>query len=406
MKKIILCAAAALCVTSMSAQKMALEQSKFTDNWSIGLKGGIATPLKHAAFWGDARGLFGIELRKQISPVFGVGVEGEFTVNTSSWNNNFNPHATLKSSTAIDNSYVGAFGTVNFMNLFAGYNGSPRLFELELVAGVGWGHSYWHSKAPITTIDGNAGDGDYNSVATKVGLNLNFNLGEQKAWTVALKPAFVYNMNPATPAEYSETYYNANACAFELAAGVTYHFKNSNGTHSFSLIRAYDPAEIEALNSQINNLRSQLEAANKTVTATKADNKQLNDELTACKNRKPEVIKEVKTNNELSSVRFVNFDLGKSNVSASQQPNVSAVASFLKNHPNSKVVIEGYASKDGPEDVNIRLANARAEAVKNMLVNRYKIAANRITAKGKGIGEMFEENSWNRVAICTIEQSK
>lgn len=404
MKKFILCAAAVLGVASMSAQEMALQQSKFTDNWSIGLKGGMVTPLKHAAFFGDARGMFGLELNKQISPVFGLGVEGEFSVNTSSWNNNFNPWAPLKSTTTIDNSYVGAYGTINMMNLFAGYKGTPRLFEVDLVAGVGWAHSYWHSPLAPTTEANDLGDGDYNSVATKIGLNLNFNLGEDKAWTVALKPAFVYNMNPAEPADYSMTYYNANACAFELQAGVTYHFKNSNGKHHFGLIQAYDQAQIDALNAQINGLRGELDQAAKALQACNARNKQLEAELTACKNRKPEVIKQVETNNELSTVRFVNFNIGKSTVSADQMPNVAAVASYLKNHPNSKVVIKGYASKDGNVDTNLRLANQRAESVKNTLINKYKIAANRIQAEGNGIGEMFEEESWNRVSICTIEE--
>ena len=55
---------------------------------------------------------------------------------------------------------------------------------------------------------------------------------------------------------------------------------------------------------------------------------------------------------------------------------------------------------------NIALAKARAEAVKTALVNRYKIDANRIVAEGEGIGHMFTEDSWNRVSICTIEESK
>ena len=49
-------------------------------------------------------------------------------------------------------------------------------------------------------------------------------------------------------------------------------------------------------------------------------------------------------------------------------------------------------------------AKQRAESVKNMLINRYKIAANRITAEGQGVGNMFEEPDWNRVSICTINE--
>ena len=48
-------------------------------------------------------------------------------------------------------------------------------------------------------------------------------------------------------------------------------------------------------------------------------------------------------------------------------------------------------------------ASARAEAVKTILVNKYKISASRITAEGQGVGDMFTEPDWNRVSICTIE---
>ena len=79
------------------------------------------------------------------------------------------------------------------------------------------------------------------------------------------------------------------------------------------------------------------------------------------------------------------------------------ISDYMKNHPDSKVVIKGYASKDGNYDFNIKLAQSRAESVKNALVKKYKIPADRISAQGEGIGNMFEEESWNRVSICTLE---
>ena len=111
-------------------------------------------------------------------------------------------------------------------------------------------------------------------------------------------------------------------------------------------------------------------------------------------------------NNNLNSVRYVFFRIGSSKITADQQPNVEMIAAYLKNHKNAKVQVRGYASPDGPLEVNVRLANARAEAVKAELIKRYKIAADRIDAKGEGIGNMFSEESWNRVSICTLEESK
>jgi OOP family OmpA-OmpF porin len=99
---------------------------------------------------------------------------------------------------------------------------------------------------------------------------------------------------------------------------------------------------------------------------------------------------------------MVSFRQGKSTIDASQYANVERVASYLKNHKNAKVKVEGYASPEGSKAINEALAKKRAEAVKNMLVKKYKIAANRIDATGKGVGNMFSEPDWNRVAISTI----
>ena len=100
----------------------------------------------------------------------------------------------------------------------------------------------------------------------------------------------------------------------------------------------------------------------------------------------------------------VTFRQGKSVIDASQMPNVERVAIYLKNHSAATATIKGYASPEGPLDLNKRLAEARANAVKTMLVNKYKIAAKRLTAEGQGIGKMFSEPEWNRVAISTIDE--
>lgn len=56
----------------------------------------------------------------------------------------------------------------------------------------------------------------------------------------------------------------------------------------------------------------------------------------------------------------------------------------MKNHKDAKVEIKGYASPEGSKEINEKLSVARAEAVKNILVKRYKISADRLTTKGMG----------------------
>lgn len=83
MKKILLVAAAALGMLSAQAQQ-ALEYSNFGQNWSLGIDGGVTTPMVGHAFWGSMRGTVGIHLSKQVSPTFGFGFEANGAFNTSS----------------------------------------------------------------------------------------------------------------------------------------------------------------------------------------------------------------------------------------------------------------------------------------------------------------------------------
>ena len=376
MKKIVASLVLCMAVIAANAQK-AVEGNKFTDNWSVGFNAGGTTPLTHSAFFKNMRAVLGVGLDKQVTPVLGLGFEAMTSINTT------------PSRTAFDNTNLSVLGTLNLSNLFGGYAGAPRLFEVETVAGIGWLHYAVN------------GENDLNSMSSKLGLNFNFNLGEEKAWTLAFKPALVYDMSADGT---DNVCFNANRAAWEFTAGLKYHFSCSNGKHYFTIVKPYNQSEIDALNDQINNMRREADdnaAALKNANQKAADlEKALND----CKNQAPKVITETVTNNKKTLESVVTFRQGGTSVESSQTPNVERIATYLKNHKNATVSIKGYASPEGNADVNARIAKQRAESVKNMLINRYKIAANRITAEGQGVGNMFEEPDWNRVSICTINE--
>lgn len=376
MKKIVASLVLCMAVIAANAQK-AVEGNKFTDNWSVGFNAGGTTPLTHSAFFKNMRAVLGVGLDKQVTPVLGLGFEAMTSINTT------------PSRTAFDNTNLSVLGTLNLSNLFGGYAGAPRLFEVETVAGIGWLHYAVN------------GESDLNSMSSKLGLNFNFNLGEEKAWTLAFKPALVYDMSADG---IDNVCFNANRAAWEFTAGLKYHFSCSNGKHYFTIVKPYNQSEIDALNDQINNMRREADdnaAALKNANQKAADlEKALND----CKNQVPKVITETVTNNKKTLESVVTFRQGGTSVESSQTPNVERIATYLKNHKNATVSIKGYASPEGNADVNARIAKQRAESVKNMLIKRYKIAANRITAEGQGVGNMFEEPDWNRVSICTINE--
>ena len=62
----------------------------------------------------------------------------------------------------------------------------------------------------------------------------------------------------------------------------------------------------------------------------------------------------------------------------------------MNKHPETKVIIRGYASPEGSVEVNARIA-ARAEAVKTILVKKYRIAATRY-AEGLAGGRYVSPN--------------
>lgn len=377
MKKFIAVTVACLTCSGIYAQR-AYEGANLGDNWSIGIHAGVTTPLTHSAFFPNMRATWGLGIGKQLTPFFGMGVEAMTSINTTA------------SKTAFDNTNVSLLTSVNLSNLFAGYWGTPRLFEIETVAGLGWLHYAQN------------GDGDRNSISSKLGLNFNFNLGEAKAWTIGIKPALVYDLNACGERNVG---FNANRAAWEITAGLKYHFRCSNGKHHISFAKLYDQAEVDALNEQVNNLKQTNVDQEAELTAANQRNAELEQQLADCKNQGPVIVTDTITNHKKTLESVVTFRQGGVSVVASQTPNVERIATYLKNHEKATVSIKGYASPEGKAEVNARIAQQRADAVKSLLVKRYKIAENRITAEGQGVGNMFEEPDWNRVSICTIHEN-
>ena len=179
-----------------------------------------------------------------------------------------------------------------------------------------------------------------------------------------------------------------------------------------SYATAAPAANVNLLNSQINDLRAQLADAqgaaadaNSRLAQLQGDLDAANRALANCKNdlnaakNKPATV--VDNSKQYMNI-LVHFPKSQTNVTADQRANVERVAAYLKSHPEATCVIKGYASPEGKEDVNVALANGRAASVKDMLVKKYGIPASRINAAGQGISNMFDELSWNRVSICEI----
>ena len=340
-----------------------VEESKLFDNVSITVKGGVTTPLQTPVE--DFRGIVGLELEKMITPVFGLGVEGEWTVNTSKWTGD-------PGSYWFDHQYVGVFTTINWMNLLNGYK--QRTFEVESVLGVGWGHAYTDWSDP-------------NYIVTKAGLNFKFNVND--ALTLSLKPAVIWNMNSG----YNSNY-NIDRGALQIQAGVTYHFEGPSGYRYFVVCdKVATQSEIDALNRTINGLREQNQRDRdnhaKQLNDLIETNKQLSKALEECEKR------EVVVNNTM--VAPIQFKQGSDKLVNSDAA-IKSIADMII-AGGEKYMVIGYASEEGNEDYNKELSFDRAVAVADALVE-YGVKPEQLITEGVGeTTEFGEEPELNRIVI-------
>ena len=372
MKKTLLFLAAAAMAVSASAQTVT--ESKTFDNWYIGINGGVQTKTTHSRWMKNLNGNAGLRIGRNFTPVFGLAAES---------NVYFKGVDGATTNTLVNFMNTSLLGTVNLTNWFGGYKGTPRCFEVSALYGFGWGHAFGHPYAEYKA----------DALTSKVALDFAFNLGEKKAWQFYIEPAIVYALNGNG---YEGVKYNINNSMVQLNVGLVYKFKNSNGTHNFTTAQLRDQSEIDALNAQINGLRSDLN--NKDGELSEKDQKiaDLQRQLDECNNKKPVYVKPATATNLQPTVIFRQ---GKSVVDPAQYASIELIANYMKNHKDAKVEIKGYASPEGSAELNQKLSQARADAVKEALVKKYKISADRLTATGMGATDkLFEQVEFNRVA--------
>lgn len=380
MKKLVLMLAAASMAASVSAQTVA--ESKTFDNIYVGINGGVATKTTGHKWLSDLDPNAGLRIGRYFTPVFGLAIEGNAYFSNKPWGS---------TGTVVRATNASLLGTVNLSNWFGGYKGEPRTFEVSALYGLGWMHIFTSNKAFK-----DATENQRNRMTSKAALDFAFNFGSAKQFQFYVEPSINFAFlgqarkhqviatgNPLNPVNVAEhdTYdyktasqagqpaYNINNSFVQLNAGFIYKFKNSNGTHNFTIVTPRDQAEIDALNAQINELR----------------------------NRKPEVItkevvKEVPAIKELSvsDLVFVTFAQGKSNLTR------EAKAALNNVKEGSHVQVVGTASPEGSKEINDRLSQARADVVANYLKSR---GVNIDEATGKGVQGVTS----NRLAVVYVK---
>ena len=343
MKKFILIFVAMfMFATSMFAQEQTnyTGSSKFTDNVSVTVQGGVLTSFDnfysgHTAMAPIA--LVGVD--KYVNPWFGVGVEARTLIGTG--NGSYN------TKTTFDWVNLSGYAKFNVLNMF-NYNGERRTFEPVVYTGLGWGHS----TACLHT----------NQATYRAGVELNLNLGKEKAWGIVLNPSVVWG----GMTDYKLNKHNGS---FEVTAGVVYHFKTSNGTRTFAKPRLYSQSKIDALNARIKELDSRQVAVKEVIKNVPATN------LTA-------------SVNVVEKTYIVTFAKSKADLTNAAKANLDKIT--------GTVVIEASASPEGTTKFNQKLSEDRANAVKSYLESR----GVKVT-KATGLGVVGNES--NRIAIVTVQ---
>ena len=386
MKKLFLMIAAATFAANVSAQGTAITSNKAGDNLYVGVNGGIATTInkqtEDGGFFKALAPTLGVRVGKNLTTVFGLALDADmYFKSNKKWYDG--------GKTFVEQINVNLLGTFNLNNLFAGYQGEPRCFEVIALGGFGWSHGFNH----LSKVNG---------LNSRVALDFAFNLGAAKALQLYIEPSLTYGLAGWYASEdivSAPMKYNLSNSDFAVKVGLNYKFGNSNGTHNFAKAQLRDQSEIDQMQAKINELRAESGAKDGKIAAANRTISDLQAQLTACQNKPAPTAKVVvKQNSQLQPI--VIFGAGKTTIDAAQYASIEMVAKYMRNHKDAKILIKGYASPEGDEVKNKALADGRAESVKNALIKRYKIAAERITAEGQGAtSELSEENDFNRVAM-------
>lgn len=395
MKRIIM-GLAMVASASVANAQVSVEGSKLTDNWSVGIQGGVYQPTAGQSIFKDNRAALNIDIQKQITPIFGLGVNYLVGINDNNANSKSHLFYKKGAKTAFDFGNLGLNGLFNLTNMFAGYKGTPRTFEVVARTGFGlnsefgFGYPYYE------------GCNSRNNVTVNFGLDFNWNLCEDKIWSINLKPGITYILanNAYHNAGTTTTSLNVNNSYISVIAGITYHFGNTNGTRSFVLNNGkFSQEMVDDMNDQINRLRAANNQLNNAVVNDQKTIDDLRNQLAAEKSKDKTITTIVNNTTTTQLAPMVIYGLGKKTIDAAQMPNVAMIATYMKNHPDAKVRIQGYASPEGNPELNQKLSEARAQAVYDMLVKKYGISKDRLEVKGMGVtDELFDENDWNRVA--------
>jgi len=86
------------------------------------------------------------------------------------------------------------------------------------------------------------------------------------------------------------------------------------------------------------------------------------------------------------------FELGSANLRADSLPVLDRLGAALASPElkDERFVVEGHTDASGSEQINMALSQARADAVRNYLVEKHNIGPERLVPQGRGMSELLD----------------
>ena len=370
LNKVILSGVVALSCVSASAQEADKTVNVFTPHWYAQAQIGGQYTLGEIGFG------------KLLSPNVQVGVGYNFnqvvgarlTLNT--WQSKAGQNVAGNTYKWKWN-YVAPMvdATFNLTNLFCEYN-PDRLVEFGVFGGIGaniaWGNdeaadaqkailagpgkNLAEVQAPLENI----WDGTKTRFVARVGANVDFRVSDRVKLGVELSANTLSDKYNSKKAGNPDWYFNA-LVGVKVALGET---------HTTKVIPAPKPVE---------KIIERIIEKPAPAPAPKVETKVVEENFR----------------------RDIFFPIGNTNIAKSQSTKIAEIVEYMKENPDAKITLTGYADKGtGSAAFNDKIAARRALTVYNTLAAK-GVAKSRMIKASKGSRvQPFEENDMNRVTIC------
>ena len=267
--------------------------------------------------------------------------------------------------------------TFNLTNLFCEYNPN-RLVEVGVFGGIGaniaWGNDEAaDAKAAILKSEAatealkygatpleNLWDGTKTRFVARVGANVDFRVSDRVKLGVELSANTLSDKYNSKKAGNPDWYFNA-LVGVKVALGET---------HTTKVIPAPKPVE---------KIIERIIEKPAPAPAPKVESKVVEENFR----------------------RDIFFPIGNTNIAKSQTTKIAEIVEYMKENPDAKITLTGYADKGtGSAAFNDKIAARRAQTVYNTLAAK-GVAKSRMIKESKGCRvQPFEENDMNRVTIC------